>query len=100
VTDPADVVRRGYDAVSHLYRRDGDQPADYLDWLAALRDRLPAAARVLDLGCGCGIPVAKALADAGHDVTGVDLSEVHVRARGGRRPPTVLGPGGFAGELA
>jgi hypothetical protein len=42
VTDPADVVRRGYDAVSHLYRRDGDQPADYLDWLAALRIRTAA----------------------------------------------------------
>jgi len=35
-------------------------------------------ARVLDLGCGNGVPVAKALAVGGHDVTGVDLSAVQV----------------------
>jgi SAM-dependent methyltransferase len=82
MTDPADIVRRGYDAVSHLYRRDDDSPAEYLDWLAALQDRLPERARVLDLGCGNGIPVAKTLAGAGYDVTGVDLSDVQVeRAR-------------------
>jgi SAM-dependent methyltransferase len=82
VTDPIEIVRRGYDAVSHLYRRDDDSPAEYRDWLAALRDRLPARASVLDLGCGNGIPVAKALAGAGYGVTGVDLSDVQVeRAR-------------------
>lgn len=82
MTDPVEIVRRGYDAVSHRYRRDDDAPAEYLDWLAALRRRLPDRARVLDLGCGNGVPVAKALAAAGHDVTGVDLSDVQVeRAR-------------------
>jgi 2-polyprenyl-3-methyl-5-hydroxy-6-metoxy-1,4-benzoquinol methylase len=34
---------------------------------------------VLDLGCGCGVPVARTLAGAGHQVTGVDISEVQVR---------------------
>jgi 2-polyprenyl-3-methyl-5-hydroxy-6-metoxy-1,4-benzoquinol methylase len=77
--DPVDAVRRGYDAVSHLYRGDDETPATYVSWLAGLLRRLPAGADVLDLGCGCGIPVAKALADAGHHVTGVDLSEVQVR---------------------
>lgn len=80
--DPAEVVRRGYDAVSHLYRRDCDDPAEYAPWLTTLRRRLPASASVLDLGCGCGIPVARTLADNGHHVIGVDLSEVQVnRAR-------------------
>jgi SAM-dependent methyltransferase len=80
--DPAEVVRRGYDAVSQHYRRDGDDPAEYASWLATLRRRLPAGAHVLDLGCGCGIPVAKTLTDGGHRVTGVDLSEVQItRAR-------------------
>ncbi len=37
---------------------------------------------VLDLGCGCGIPAARFLADAGHQVTGVDISDVQIdRAR-------------------
>jgi SAM-dependent methyltransferase len=81
-SEPADIVRRGYDAVSHLYRRDTDAPAEYERWLAALQRRIPAGADVLDLGCGCGVPVATTLAGAGHHVTGVDLSEVQLaRAR-------------------
>ncbi|MEV8516033.1 class I SAM-dependent methyltransferase [Dactylosporangium sp. NPDC051484] len=80
--DPTELVRRGYDALSHQYRRDDDEPAAYSAWLAALHERLPAAARVLDLGCGCGVPVARNLAERGHDVTGVDLSDVQIeRAR-------------------
>lgn len=42
------------------------------DWLAK---RLPSGARVLDLGCGTGLPTARQLADAGCQVVGVDLSE-------------------------
>jgi hypothetical protein len=33
--DPTDIVRHGYDAVSHLYRRDDDNPTEYRPWLAA-----------------------------------------------------------------
>jgi 2-polyprenyl-3-methyl-5-hydroxy-6-metoxy-1,4-benzoquinol methylase len=37
---------------------------------------------VLDLGCGCGIPVARSLAAAGYQVTGIDFSDVQIeRAR-------------------
>ena len=37
---------------------------------------------MLDLGCGCGVPVARSLAAAGYRVTGVDISEVQIeRAR-------------------
>jgi 2-polyprenyl-3-methyl-5-hydroxy-6-metoxy-1,4-benzoquinol methylase len=37
---------------------------------------------VLDIGCGCGVPVARFLANAGHHVTGVDISDVQIdRAR-------------------
>ncbi|MEV0732959.1 class I SAM-dependent methyltransferase [Polymorphospora sp. NPDC050346] len=82
VPDPTEIVRRGYDSVSHRYRGDHDAPAEYAPWLTDLRRQLPAGASVLDLGCGCGIPVAKTLADGGHRVTGVDLSEVQItRAR-------------------
>jgi len=77
--DPRDLVRRGYDALSHLYRRDDAAPGQYAPWLSGLLARLPAAATVLDLGCGCGVPVARSLADAGHCVTGVDISDVQVR---------------------
>jgi SAM-dependent methyltransferase len=77
-----DVVRRGYDALSYHYRGDDDDDGQYAPWLAALHRRLPTSAVVLDLGCGCGVPVARFLAGAGHRVTGVDISDVQVeRAR-------------------
>jgi len=80
--EPVDLVRRGYDAVSYLYRGDGDDPAEYRPWLASLLRRLPDQADVLDLGCGCGIPVSRTLSEAGLRVTGVDLSAVQIeRAR-------------------
>ncbi|MBB1255626.1 class I SAM-dependent DNA methyltransferase [Streptomyces alkaliterrae] len=40
-------------------------------WLA---ERLPPGSRVLDLGCGTGLPTARQLTDAGHRVVGVDIS--------------------------
>lgn len=80
--DERDVVRRGYDALSYRYRADDADDGPYAPWLADLHPRLPAAAAVLDLGCGCGVPVARFLANAGHQVTGVDISDVQVeRAR-------------------
>lgn len=45
--------------------------------------RLPAAAQVLDVGCGTGLPTAAHLASAGCRVTGLDVSAVmieHARA--------------------
>jgi 2-polyprenyl-3-methyl-5-hydroxy-6-metoxy-1,4-benzoquinol methylase len=80
--DPAEVVRRGYNVLSSRYRGDDDNPHEYEGWLAGLRDRLPSHGQVLDIGCGCGVPVARYLAAAGHQVTGVDISDVQVeRAR-------------------
>jgi SAM-dependent methyltransferase len=80
--DESDLVRRGYDALSLHYRRDDADEGKYAPWIADLKSRLPAAGAVLDLGCGCGVPVARALATAGYRVTGVDISEVQVdRAR-------------------
>lgn len=42
------------------------------EWLA---QSLPAGSRVLDLGCGTGLPTARQLTDAGLKIVGVDLSE-------------------------
>jgi SAM-dependent methyltransferase len=43
-------------------------------WHDRFIDALPQGARVLDLGCGSGHPVAKHMAERGLRVTGVDLS--------------------------
>jgi 2-polyprenyl-3-methyl-5-hydroxy-6-metoxy-1,4-benzoquinol methylase len=80
--DESDLVRRGYDALSYRYRSDDAAEDEYAPWLAELRARLPAGGSVLDLGCGNGVPVARSLAAAGYQVTGVDISDVQVeRAR-------------------
>src|SRR5271165_627955 len=80
--NPADLVRSGYNALSRYYRGDDDPAHEYDGWLADLQDRLPAAGRILDIGCGCGVPVARHLTSAGYQVTGVDISGVQIeRAR-------------------
>jgi predicted TPR repeat methyltransferase len=40
-------------------------------WLA---ESLPIGARVLDIGCGTGLPTCRQLVDAGLEVTGIDVS--------------------------
>jgi SAM-dependent methyltransferase len=80
--EPKDIVRRGYDALSYRYRGDTEEPEHYATWLAQLRERVPAGGAVLDLGCGCGVPLTRDLAASGYEVTGVDLSAVQIeRAR-------------------
>jgi SAM-dependent methyltransferase len=80
--DERDLVRRGYNALSYHYRSDDSDDARYAAWLADLHLRLPPSATVLDLGCGCGVPVARFLTNTGHHVIGVDISEVQIeRAR-------------------
>ncbi len=39
-----------------------------------LIESLPAGSRILDVGCGTGLPTARQLTDTGHSVVGVDLS--------------------------
>jgi len=77
--DETDLVRRGYDELSCLYRADDASAGRYAPWIAGLRSRLPPGGSVLDLGCGCGVPVARDLAAGGLAVTGVDISEVQIR---------------------
>lgn len=81
-TDPKETVRRGYDAISHVYRSDDADSGPYGSWADELTSRVGARGSVLDLGCGNGVPMARDLAAAGLAVTGVDFSAVQIeRAR-------------------
>jgi SAM-dependent methyltransferase len=76
VTDPKEIVRAGYDAMSERYGSWREEiqgsPADA--WLQDLMPRLRTAAPVLDLGCGDGEPAGRLLAPRHHYV-GVDISK-------------------------
>lgn len=81
--DPKEIVRRGYNQMSHDYRGDEAEPeTNYARWAAELISLLPPGGGILDLGCGNGIPTSQILLKEGFSVTGVDLSEVQIeRAR-------------------
>ena len=85
-----DLVRRGYDAISRAYRSDGgtansgtDEHTDnYERWVDELAQLMAPRARVLDLGCGAGVPATKLLTEKNFDVLGLDISAVQIeRAR-------------------
>jgi SAM-dependent methyltransferase len=65
------LVQHTYDQIAAEFNRTRvlESPGE----LAPLLEVLPAGSRVLDLGCGSGVPIARTLA-ASHSVTGVDLS--------------------------
>jgi ubiquinone/menaquinone biosynthesis C-methylase UbiE len=77
VKDPRKkLVEAGYDAMADAYlgwaaRIEGDPRARFLD---EFTNRLADGARVLDLGCGAGMPSTRMLAQR-FDVVGVDISE-------------------------
>ena len=82
MSDPKEVVRRGYDAIAERYNEWADSfETPEREWVDKLLARLPPGSDVLDLGCGGGRGAAQALA-ARHRYTGVDLSEAQLeRAR-------------------
>lgn len=73
------IVIEGYALASHAYRGDTFElrGSGYAHWLSRVTPGLVAGARVLDLGCGCGVPVAAELATR-FTVTGVDLSPLQI----------------------
>ncbi len=76
--EPKKIVRESYNRISRAYRGDSvSRDKGYFRWLEILTPLLKSGDPVLDLGCGCGIPVAQELART-FRVTGVDISEVQI----------------------
>jgi len=74
--DPRTLVKFAYDefaAKAPHVSRQTETPDQIV--LSHLLERLGPESRVLDAGCGNGLPVARRLVDAGHHVTGIDISE-------------------------
>jgi ubiquinone/menaquinone biosynthesis C-methylase UbiE len=77
--DPKEIVRQGYDKISYNYRSDDGRfmSSDYAGWLKELTPLVSQGSLLLELGCGCGVPVAQILA-LEYDYLGVDISPVQV----------------------
>lgn len=72
--DPNQVVARGYDSVAEDYAGlEGAVEWPRMRWLRKVLMGLSPGSRVLDIGCGSGIPATVELAKD-HDVIGVDVS--------------------------
>jgi SAM-dependent methyltransferase len=72
--DPKSIVATGYDLIAEGYLERYRRSLVRDQWLGKLITLLPTKSRVLDLGCGPGVPVARVLARRGHDVVGIDGS--------------------------
>lgn len=70
------VVQKGYDSCAKDYDRERRTEASLE--LDLITRRLEQGARVLDIGCGAGVPITKTLAERSF-VTGVDISSEMVR---------------------
>jgi SAM-dependent methyltransferase len=92
------IVAAGYDRLGEHYlewaARVTDDPRARL--LAEFTRRLPAGSRVLDLGCGSGIPSTQQLARA-FEVVGVDISGAQIAAARRNVPEALFVQGDIAG---
>jgi SAM-dependent methyltransferase len=90
MSDPKDVVRRGYDSIVERFNEWADSfETPERAWLDKLQARLHQGSDVLDLGCGGGRHGAQAIA-AQHRYTGVDISQAQIERARERLPDSTF----------
>lgn len=72
--DHKEIVKAGYNTIAPYYLTTRTVDSDDMKLLPELIQRLPMGAKVLDAGCGAGVPVTKLLSQF-FEVTGVDFAE-------------------------
>lgn len=76
--DPKQIVARGYDAIALRYAHWKDASGwPTMGRLKDLLERLDDGSKILELGCGRGVPATRELAKR-HEVVGVDISSSQV----------------------
>jgi len=73
-----ETVKAGYNTIATSYLKTRNADSEDVRLLDDLVQRLPKGARVLDAGCGAGVPVARFLSRY-FDVVGVDFAEAQLR---------------------
>jgi ubiquinone/menaquinone biosynthesis C-methylase UbiE len=71
------TVKEGYNAIADRYLAERRRDSEDVRLLNTFMERLPAHAKVLDAGCGAGIPISQMLSERFY-VTGVDFSEAQI----------------------
>jgi len=71
------TVKEGYNAIADRYLAERTRDSEDVRLVDDFIERLPAKAKVLDAGCGAGIPISQMLSEH-FDVTGVDFSEAQI----------------------
>ena len=79
------IVRDGYDRVARAYLESRSADGEDVQLLRELVAHLRPGARVLDAGCGAGVPIS-ALLSRHASVVGVDISETQLRLARERVP--------------
>ena len=74
-----DLNKRAWDKIAGRYDDRSGALKESSDVFITFMEKLPKSGRVLDLGCGTGLPYARHLDENGFDVLGVDLSEEMVK---------------------
>ena len=74
MTEKEEIVRRGYDKIAKEYQA-SRHIFKNIEELEEFASHMSKSAKILDVGCGAGVPVTKFLIEAGFDVMGVDFSE-------------------------
>ena len=70
-------MRQVYNQVSDSYRKEADSDVLYEPYVNRIRQMVPRSSLVVDLGCGCGIPLTRMLVKD-YRVLGVDASDVQL----------------------
>ena len=74
-----DKVRQGYEQGDYEsdYRQGRDIRDEETEFFEKLSEKI-GGSKILDLGCGTGVPFDAYLVENGYDVTGVDIAQKHV----------------------
>ena len=71
------TVREGYNSIADRYLAERTRDSQDVPLLDDFIERLPADAKVLDAGCGAGVPISLILSEK-FEVTGIDFSEAQI----------------------
>lgn len=71
------TVKQGYNSIASRYLAERTRDSEDVGLLNDFIERLPADVKILDAGCGAGIPISQRLSER-FQVTGVDFSAAQI----------------------